>query len=79
MFCDVSLKEPPRANFHGQEHVQHPEGHCDRYKEVTCNNRHRLVPNKSGPTLVGASSARTDSVHVLADSPWWDPDTEPEF
>jgi hypothetical protein len=65
MSRDITVQNPPRADFHRYEHIQNSEGQSDRYKEVAGHNRFRLVPNERGPALIGVSTAGTLSLQVL--------------
>ena len=59
-----------RPMLYDDEHIQHPESGCDGNKEVTGENRLRMVLEKDRPVLVATRLPRWSLRQVLPDRSW---------
>jgi hypothetical protein len=51
----VHVKNPPGADLHRYEDVQHPERGGHRYEEVAGDDGLGVIPHEGGPTLAGVA------------------------
>ena len=74
----VAMQYPPRPMFQHHEHIEDPKRGCHGNKEITRQNRPRVVLQEGAPPLVPARAVRRRLRHVFPNCPRRDLDAELE-
>jgi hypothetical protein len=65
MIGHVDMQNPPRANLHRYEDVDHPKSRADGNVEVAGNDGLRMVVNERRPTLITSWTATLIGAQVF--------------